>query len=106
MCKDPQNCKTTTSKIISNRSVKDTLYALLRIGPFSCHNYFNPLCYGDTTYACESFNGFVLQFIPKNIRTSKFNYNLFNKLAIIYWNERSFCKSRYKSMFSPSSIKV
>jgi hypothetical protein len=65
MCKDPQNCKTTTSKIISNRSVKDTLYALLRIGPFSCHNYFNPLCYGDTTYACESFNGFVLQFIPK-----------------------------------------
>tara|TARA_A100001015_G_C15014562_1_gene724841 strand:- start:159 stop:2408 length:2250 start_codon:yes stop_codon:yes gene_type:complete len=96
-CKDPQNCKTTTSKIISNRSVKDTLYALLRIGPFSCHNYFNPLCYGDTTYACESFNGFVLQFIPKNIRTSKFNYNLFNKLAIIYWNEMSFCKSRYKN---------
>eukprot|EP00942_MAST-04A_sp_MAST-4A-sp1_P009395 g9395.t1 len=60
----------------------------LRLHYFSDHSFFAKICYNAMTSHTESFNSFVLRWVPKHLTTTWDEYDTFIKFAAICWNTR------------------
>eukprot|EP00944_MAST-04C_sp_MAST-4C-sp1_P009953 g9953.t1 len=80
---------------LANEEDAKCLRYLLRLHYFSDHNFFSKICFNALTSHAESFNSFVLRWVPKHLSTTWEDYDMFILFAAIVWNTRVGEKKRH-----------